>query len=347
MKLPTPSLFVDVDVFEANLKAAETLVTGTGKRLRPHFKTHRTPGLAIRQLNPTVVGFTCATVGEAETLVYGGLDHILLANEVVSPDKIATLARLALRCEIIVAVDAREPLRALERACEHYGSEIGILVDVNIGLNRCGVDSLEEAQNLAEEAASAPHLRFRGLMGYEGRIRSTIPNRRDKIKQAFEKLSEVKNHLEARGIPVEMVSAGGTSTLPEALAEPSITEIQAGSYCLMEPDITDLGLPFHCAVWVSGTVISRRPGRVVLDVGRRSIGTDHGLPIPEPPDATVVAVNDEHTILVWEGPLPELGSEVRLRPTQNRTTFNLHEIVYLVRNDQVIDVLPILARGRS
>jgi D-serine deaminase-like pyridoxal phosphate-dependent protein len=184
-------------------------------------------------------------------------------------------------------------------------------------------------------------------MGYEGRVRRSAPDRPQKIASAYDRLAEVKAALEAVGHTMAVVSTGGTSTLPEALAHPTVTEIQAGTYALMEPDIEDLGLPFQSAVYVVGTIISRSEGRIVLDVGRRSIGSDYGLPLCLNPSGTVTALNDEHTLLSWEGSLPGLGERVCLRPTQIRTTFNLHDVVWVASSDQIVDVWPVTARGKS
>ncbi|MCX8062073.1 MAG: alanine racemase [Anaerolineales bacterium] len=347
MNLTTPALVVDIEIFEANQLAIEKMFAGTGKFLRPHFKTHRTPQLASRQQFSSLIGFTCSTVGEVEVLVEAGFKHILLANEIVTQEKINQLAELARGAELIVAVDSLQPLRDLSKACQLAGSTIGIVIDVDIGLGRCGVEDPESALALAREAISLRNIRFRGLMGYEGRIRAKVEACQEKISQAYAKLTRFKQFLESQGIPIEIVSAAGTSTLPEALRNETITEIQAGTYCLMEPDLLDLNLPFKCAVWVVGTVISCRKNRIVLDVGRRTVSSDYGYPIPECQQAKVVALNDEHTIIEWNNQTPKVGEKVLLRPTQNRTTFNLYDFVWLVRGGEVIDRLPITARGRS
>lgn len=343
----TPALVVDLDAFDANLKAAEKLVGGTGKLLRPHFKTHRTPELALRQLGPAATGITCATVGEASVLVEAGVRDVLIANEVVTPAKLDTLARLALKARITVAVDAPEALRSLAQAAQRVGASIDVLIDQDIGLNRCGVRTIHDACALAALVAQMSGVQLTGIMGYEGRVRSSASERADAITSAYTQLAETKAALEGAGQTVRVVSSAGTSTLREALADPVITEIQAGTYALMEPDIEDLGLPFCPAAYVIGTVISRTQGRVVLDTGRRSITSDHGLPLCLDPRGQVVALNDEHAVLAWTNDLPELGAQVRLRPTQNRTTFNLHDKVWVARGDQIIDQWPITARGKS
>jgi len=347
VELLTPALVVDLDAFEANLAAAEALVQGTGKRLRPHFKTHRTPEMALRQLGPATTSLTCATVGEAEVLVHAGVRDVLIANEVVTETKLNTVARLAAEARISIAIDAAEPLIVLARAARRAGASVDVLIDLDIGLNRCGVRTIQDTCALAELAARTPGVRFAGLMGYEGRIRQSTPDRAARIATAYARLAEVKAALEAKGYSAGAVSSAGTATLREALNDPVITEIQAGTYALMEPDIEDLGLPFRPAVSVIGTVISRSEGRVVLDVGRRSVSADRGLPLSLHPQAEVIGLNDEHAILTWTGELPELGEQVPLRPTQNRTTFNLHDAVWAVRDNRIIDCWPVSARGRS
>ena len=159
-------------------------------------------------------------------------------------------------------------------------------------------------------------------------------------------LAEVRAALIDSGLPVPTVSASGTSTVREALADPTITELQAGVYALMEPQLLGMELPFRCAAFVRGTVISRHPGRAVLDIGRRVVGLEYGPPVPSGFVATSIAVNDEHTILGLTD-IPELGSQLDLVPGQIRTTFNLHDHVWLVRGGAIVDRWPVSARGRS
>ncbi len=148
------------------------------------------------------------------------------------------------------------------------------------------------------------------------------------------------------GFPVEVVSAAGTSTLAEALADPLITEVQAGVYALMEPARLEAALPFRCAVAIRGTVISRHPGRIVLDVGRRVVGMEYGPPVPIGFVARDLWISDEHATIAMDDPLPALGSELDLAPGQIRTTFNLHDHVWVGRGGRLIDRWPI-ARGSS
>lgn len=345
--ISTPALLVDLDVFEANVAAMTSLLRGTGKALRPHVKAHRTPELARRQLGDSVRGLTCATVGEAEAMVEAGFDDVFVANEVVDPAKIARLVALAHRAKIAVAVDDAEPVAALSREAAASGVTIGVLIDMDILLHRCGVGSPLDAIALAEKIGRLPGLRLCGIMGYEGRLRITDKDRSGKIARAYGALAATASALRDAGFAVDVVSAAGTSTLREALADPTITEIQAGVYALMEPELLIMDLPFRCAAALRGTVISRHPGRIVTDVGRRVVGMEYGAPIPVGFTVKGIAVSDEHSTLTMDDPLPPLGSWVDLTPGQVRTTFNLHDHVWVTRGGRVVDQWPITARGSS
>jgi D-serine deaminase-like pyridoxal phosphate-dependent protein len=343
----TPALTVDLDVFEANVEAMAGLLQEAGKSLRPHVKTHRTPELALRQLGRSVAGVTCATVGEAEVMVAAGIDDVLVANEVVDPGKLARLAALAQRARVRTAADDVGPVAALSRAAVAEGVIVGVLVDLDIRLQRCGVDSIADAVALGQRIVASPGLRLAGLMGYEGRIRGSTDERVAEVRRAYSVLAETRAAFLEAGLPVEVVSAAGTSTLREALADPTITELQAGVYALMEPELIANDMPFRCAATVRGTVISRHPGRVVLDVGRRAVGMEYGAPIPVGLEASGLWVSDEHTTISLAGPRPELGSQVDVVPAQIRTTFNLHDHVWVFRDGTLTDRWPVSARGRS
>ena len=348
-ELPTPALVVDLDVFEENVAAAEAMAVGTGTTIRPHVKTHRTPGLALRQLGPGVIGVTCATVGEAEAMVDAGIRDVLLANEIVTRSKVSRMMALTDRARVGVAVDSEEGLAALAGLAANSGADaqVGVLVDIDVGLGRCGVAGPEAARKLARAAAGARGIRLDGLMGYEGRLRASDPERAALIAKAYHGLADAKKALEDDGLEVRVVSSAGTSTLREAIADPVVTEIQAGTYALMESDLDGLGLPFRQAVTIWSTVISRAPGRVVVDAGRKVVAGDYGPPEVLAADARLLSFHEEHTTLAWDGELPELGSLVMLRPSHVRLTFNLHDSVWLARGDELIERLPVSARGRS
>jgi D-serine deaminase-like pyridoxal phosphate-dependent protein len=346
-ELPSPSLIVHLAAFEANVTAANDLLRDRPKRLRPHVKTHRTPALAMRQLTAATAGLTCATVGEAETMVEAGADDVLVANEVIGAEKLARLAVLAHRARVGVAVDSAEGVRALGEAARRGGAEILALVDVDVGLGRCGVAGPDAAVELARVVEQTPGLRLEGIMGYEGRLRSGDAGRMRTISRAYETLAETKAAFDRSGLAAGTVSSAGTSTLREALADPVITEIQAGTYALMETDLDGLELPFVPAYSVLATVISRTADRAVLDVGRKSIACDYGPPTPLMDGAELAAIHEEHTVLRFSRTAPPLGERIELRPSHVRLTFNLHDFVWLTRDDGSFECATVGARGRS
>lgn len=345
--IPTPALVLDLDALEANVEAMERVVGPTGKRIRPHVKTHQSPEIARRQMGAHVRGVTCATVEEVEAMAAAGIDDLLLANEVVGADKLERLAVAAENASVTLAVDDAGPVAALSGFAVRAGVTIGVVIDVDIYLHRCGVPSAAEAVRLAGLVESCAGLRLEGIMGYEGRMRPRVERRAEKIASAYAILAEVKDTLRRHGFDVGIVSAGGTSTLAEALADPAITEVQAGVYCLMEPDLSGMSLPFRCAVVVRGTVISRHPGRVVVDIGRRSVGMEYGPPVPCGFGADGIRVSDEHITLDMPGSTVELGQRLEFTPAQIRTTFNLHDHVWVKRGADLVDRWPIAGRRKS
>jgi D-serine deaminase-like pyridoxal phosphate-dependent protein len=346
-RLPTPALLVDLDLFDANVAAMEALLAGPAKQLRPHIKTHRTPALALRQLGGTASGVTCSTVGEAEVMVGAGITDVLVANEVVDPHKIDRLVRLTERARVLVAVDSAQGVDLLATSVQRAGRTVEVLIDVDVLIHRCGVGSPAEAVALATRVGRAPGLRVAGVMGYEGRIRAAVPDRTERIASAYAVLARTVDALRGAGIPIDTVSGAGTSTLREAIADPVITELQAGVYAVMEPELEPMGLPFACAVAVRGTVISGHDDRFVLDVGRRSVGMEYGAPLPLGLVARSIMVSDEHTTIWVDGPTRTVGEQVDLVPGQIRTTFNLHEEVVATRDGNVVATWPIAARGTS
>ncbi|MFI5282531.1 MAG: alanine racemase [Candidatus Dormibacterales bacterium] len=345
--LSTPALVVDLDVFEANVAAMSELMRGTGKTVRPHVKTHRSPDLVKRQLVDGTRGVTCSTVGEAEAMSAAGIGDILIANEVVDPAKLARVVKLARRGTVIVAADDAGPVDELSRQAAAAGVTVGVLVDVDTNLHRCGVSSAGEAVELAGAIERSPGVRVAGIMGYEGRMRLGAPDRDGNIARSYATLAQVRDALIKAGFAVDIVSAAGTSTLREAIANPVITEMQAGVYALMEPQLLDLELPFRCAVALRGTVISRHPDRVVVDVGRRTAGMEYGAPTPIGFEASGLWVSDEHLTVSLTGAIPPLGSTLDFRPGQIRTTFNLHDRFWVTRGGRLVGCWPVSARGSS
>ena len=275
---------------------------------------------------------------------------ILIANEIAGRSKADRAAALARRIELVVAVDSTAGLEEIQAAALRADTRIGVLVDVNVGQNRCGVPPGEAAVDLARRVASARGVVFRGVMGYEGHLVSVAdrPEREARTRKAMGDLVATARILQNAGLPCDTVSAGGTGTYDISGRIDGVTEIQAGSYVLMDSDYGRLDVPFEQAFWVLGTVISRpTSGRCVADCGHKSTTKDHGQPVVRGIDGAVVtSLNDEHaTITVPADCRLQVGDRVYLRPSHTDPTINLHDVLYAVEGERVVDIWPIAARG--
>jgi D-serine deaminase-like pyridoxal phosphate-dependent protein len=348
--IPTPALLVDVAALERNITSMARFFSARTARLRPHFKAHKTPEIARRQLAAgSCVGLTCATVSEAE--IAATLCHdLLIANEVIGEARCARVAALAADCAVMIAVDSHEGLMQMSRAAGAAGVSVGVLVDVNVGQDRCGVAPRDEALALAREIAIAPGLRLCGVMGYEGHLQplADYDERERRTLEAMEALVETADLIREMGLTCDVVSAGGTGTFDISGKVPGVTEIQAGSYALMDTDYARVGVPFEHALSLLGTVVSRPvPTRCVINAGHKATTKDHGLPaVKDVPHATVVALNDEHAVITVPADAPiSIGDRIELLPSHVDPTMNLHDVVYAMNGERVAGVWPITARG--
>jgi D-serine deaminase-like pyridoxal phosphate-dependent protein len=350
LEVPTPALIVDVAALDRNIARMAAFFADGPCRLRPHFKAHKTPEIARRQLAAgSCVGITCATVSEAEVAAEL-CDDLLIANEIVSADKCTRVAALARTVAITVAIDSVDGLAALASAAKAAGVTIGVLVDVDVGQGRCGVAPGDEGAVLARRAAATDGLTLRGVMGYEGHLQP-LRDRTERVsrtREAMRALVATARQIRAAGTPCEVVSSGGTGTYDISGRVDGVTEIQAGSYALMDTDYISVGVPFEPAFTVLGTIVSRpTPQRCVADCGHKAMTKDHGHPSVKGVDgATVTALNDEHATIALPASCPlAIGDRVQLIPSHTDPTVNLHDVFYAVEGDRVVDVWPIAARG--
>jgi D-serine deaminase-like pyridoxal phosphate-dependent protein len=348
-EIPTPALIVDVLALERNIRRmAEFFAVGPCK-LRPHFKAHKTAEIARRQLAAgSCSGITCATVGEAEVAAAFCQD-VLIANEVIGEGKCDRVAALARKVAVAVAVDSVVGLEQLAAAAQAAGVTVGALVDVNVGQGRCGVAPGEEALALARRVAMTPSVKLRGLMGYEGHLEPIRDRteRETRAREAMHTLVATAKLLCASGLECEVVSAGGTGTYDISGRVEGITEIQAGSYALMDTDYRAVGVPFEQAFSVLGTIVSRPSrDRCVADCGHKSTTKDHGNPAVKGIEgATVTALNDEHAVIaIPPGITMNVGDRIELLPSHTDPTINLHDVFYAMDGGRVVDVWPI-SRG--
>ena len=325
--LRTPALLVDVDVLDENLDAFSAALPGP--RLRPHVKAHKCTALARRQAERGHEGFTCATVREMLGMAKAGLGaDLLLANEVVDPDRLRELAELDAR--VSVAVDSEETIRAAAAAGIRE-----VLIDVNVGLPRCGC-RVERAGPLAELARGSG-LEVRGVMGYEGHI---VGNEDRAAREAGCEAS-MKLLLDAHAqVGGDVISAGGTGTYD---CNRWATEIQAGSYALMDTAYGKLGLPVRQALVLLCTVISVSEKFAVADGGLKSLGMDHGNP-SLPDGGKLWFCSDEHITFAPAAPA-RVGDRVRVTPAHVDPTIAYHERMHLVSGETVLDSWPVDLRG--
>lgn len=349
----TPALVLDLGVVERNIAEMARRMDGLPTALRPHAKIHKSPALGRLQIDAGAIGLTTATVWEAAAMIDAGLDDVLIANQTVGPARAAELARIAALGRVIAAVEGEANARELSEAARRAGSRIDVLVEVDVGLHRAGVRSVEEAVALADRIGRLPGLRLAGLLGYEGHC-MLEPDRGARVEKALaanRELVRVADEFEGRGLDTTIVAAGGLGTWDITGADPRITEIHAGSYIFSDAFHLSLVPGFEPALTVLATVTARHGGIAVLDCGRKSIGIDRAAPVVVSGPGSVRYehgehfIHEEHTVLdVPTGSSLEVGDRVELMPGYSPTTVNLYDLYHVVREDRIIDVWPILGR---
>jgi D-serine deaminase-like pyridoxal phosphate-dependent protein len=347
--LVTPALILDLDVARRNIAAMAEYMRTVPAKLRPHIKVHKSPELARMQMEAgEALGLTTATVWEAVVMVRGGIDDILIANEVVGEEKVKALAELARDARINVAIDDAHNAEELSAAALKAGSTLGVLIDLDVGMERCGVRTKEEALRLAEHVSKLRGLRLEGMMGYEGHcmLEPDPVLRVQKAHAAMDKLMDAVDYLSQAGFESKVISGGGTGTYNITGAHPRLTELQAGSYVVMDAFHAQLIPGFPVALTVLGTVISRQGHRVVFDTGRKVIGSELGLPRLKDVPSTTAGIAEEHLLVDVDPGYPlKVGDRVEVISGYGPTTVNLHDVYYVVENDVVTEVWPIRARG--
>ncbi len=352
-ELDTPALCLDIEALERNLKRMADFFAPLRAGLRPHFKTHKTPVLAHMQMKAGAVGITCAKLGEAEVLAQSGVQDILIANQIVTSGKIRRLVSLAGYTGIMVAVDDKSNARDIDRAARGRGVRVRVLVEVDVGMKRCGVSPDQAAVDLARDILKCESLQFEGIMGYEGHA-VMIENPEDRkatAEKAMGLLAHTSEILGQAGIPVKIVSGGGTGTYNITSRCPGITEVQAGSYLTMDRQYREnVGIrDFEYALTLLTTVIHAETRLAVGDAGMKSLSTDFGMPgVLRPPGWKVRNLAEEHCFLENAGGAPlKTGDTVELVPGHGCTTINLHDVYHVLRDGVLEGAWRISARGKS
>lgn len=364
-EIDTPALIIDLDAFERNLDAMASAVGKLGVRLRPHAKTHKSPVIAAKQIARGAVGMCCQKVGEAEILVAGGVGDVLVSNEVVGARKLERLAALARHARISVCVDDPAIIEQLAQAAERAGSQIEVLVEVDVGARRCGVRPGPAATGLARQIAGSRALAFGGLQAYHGSAQHlrTPEERRAAIANAANATTETLRFLNEAGFACRTIGGAGTGTFELEGASGIWNELQAGSYIFMDADYAKNvadgarnASPFEHALFVLATVMSTASGeRAVVDAGHKALSNDSGFPsVRGRPDLRYHRPSDEHGVLEFDNATskPDVGDRLTLIPGHCDPTVNLYDWYVGVRGfdtpaARVEALWPIAARGAT
>jgi D-serine deaminase-like pyridoxal phosphate-dependent protein len=347
--LDTPQLLLDLDVVDANLRRLFGAAQERGVAVRVHFKSLKCTGLARYIAAAGGDGFVCAKLNEAEALADAGLTDLFIANQIIGPIKLQRLAALARRGIVSVCVDDPGNVDDLSRTAREAGVTVGVLVEVDLGMSRCGVEPGEPALALARRVHASRGLRFLGLQGYQGHLvmLADEAERRDKTRHGLAALVATRRLIERAGIPVSVVTGGGTGNWDTVGSFDDVTEVQPGSFVLMDCAYHAVRPEFDCALSVLCTVISRRPKWYVLDAGSKAISRDFGTPLVKGrPDHRITKLSEEHTRVETDDPGVRVGDHCEVIPAHCCATMNQHRTCLAVRKGRVEAVWAIEASGR-
>ena len=350
-ELDTPCLILDMDSLDYNMDTIASFYAGQSSKMRAHSKNHKTPALAHRQIRRggTVGGVCAAKVAEAEVMVHGGIPSVLITSEVVAPLKIERLCALAQQAEMLVACDDPQNAADLSKTAAAHRVDLGVVIELETGLGRCGVQDTEQGVSLAQTIHSLPGLSFRGIMSHQ--VIPPMPDREDRVTEArrvIQSVIDLKDGIEAAGIPVEIVSTGETWSYDVAGEIPGVTEIQGGSYLIMDANYDYLS-DFSQAGKVLTTIISTpRPGVAVGDAGIKALAALRGsFPLVEgPPGVTVKSMDGDHSVFhLDDGVELNVGDQLNLIPAQQDSMVSRWDRFIGVRDGKVEAVWDIQARG--
>lgn len=345
--LDTPSVLIDLDVAEANIRKYQDYCDTHGLKLRPHIKTHKLPALAKYQLAQGAVGITCQKVSEAEAMIAeGGIDDILITYNILGDAKTARLRALSEKVRLSVVADNRVVAEGLSRAFAGAAKPLEVLVECNTGADRCGVASPGDAADLAQYIESLPGLKFAGLMtfppfgGFAG---------------SADWLSEARDLIERQGLKVERISSGGSQDMWQAHLAKPVTEHRIGTYVYNDCSLVTRGNCTwqDCALTVIATVVSvSSDSHAIVDAGSKVLTTDlfglqgHGHVLGRD-DLSIDQLSEEHGRIVSSGPLDlSVGDRLRIVPNHACVVANMLDSVECIRGTDIIGPAPVTARGQ-
>lgn len=357
--LETPIAVVDLDRLARNLDRAASYATAHGLSLRPHTKTHKSPVIARQQLDRGAVGVTCATTHEAEVMSEV-CDDILVAYPPVGAARARRIAGLPKHARVTVSLDSMVALNAIAAAALENRREVGVYVELDLGMHRVGLSSLDAAIALAREAASRPHLRFDGIAFYPGHVRQAVARQTESLTTLDAALCAAVESFERAGLRPPVVSGGSTPTLWRTHELRAVTEFRPGTYVYNDRTTASIEACVwnECALTVLATVVSTAvPGQAVIDAGTKALGREpirgtdgEGFgALLDRPEVLVKSMSEEHGILDlsmtnWR---PDIGQQVRVVPNHVCIVVHLNDVIVGARGDVVETTWPVAARGRA
>lgn len=355
--IDTPALILDLDAFERNLARMQKALSGSNMRLRPHAKSHKCPDIALRQIQQGAIGICCQKVSEAACFVEAGVKDVLITNQIIGAKKVGHVLDLAARATIGVLVDHAEQVAQFAQATSARKITVDIYIEVDVGMGRCGVSSVEDVVALAQQIKAAPFLRLMGLQCYHGSAQHyrQPEQRQTAIRQASDIAVTMRAALEKIGIHVERITGAGTGSVALERDSGVFNEVQSGSYIFMDADYAKnqqgpQDVQFEHALFVKTAVLSRPSAeRAVVDAGLKASSVDSGLPVVwQQPGVHYTKASDEHGVLQTElANHPALGDSLLLIPGHCDPTVNLYDELICYRGGKVEAVWPIAARGAT
>ncbi len=360
--IQTPSLVLDLDALERNIKKMGDYAKAHGMRHRVHGKMHKSVDVAkLQEKIGGAVGVCCQKVSEAEVFVRGGIKDVLVSNQVRDPAKIDRLASLPkLGSRIIVCVDDLDNVADLSGAAVDHGTQLEVFVEIDCGAGRCGVTTTPEVIEIAKAVEAADNLKFTGIQAYQGAMQhlDSYEARKEKLDTAIAMVKDAVEGLKAEGIECELVSGGGTGSYYFESNSGVYNELQCGSYAFMDADYgrildkegnrIDQG-EWENAFFILTSVMSHaKADKAIVDAGLKAQSVDSGLPVVfGRDDVEYIKCSDEHGVVMDPNGVLQVNDKLKLVPGHCDPTANVHDWYVGVRNGKVECVWPVSARGRA
>ncbi|KAF2830153.1 hypothetical protein CC86DRAFT_285357 [Ophiobolus disseminans] len=357
--LDTPSMIVDLDLMDSNISTLMSRLLPTGVSIRPHLKTTKSALLAQRLVAAGAKGGCVAKLSEAEVMCAKGFTDVLITCEIVGKPKVARLVELwKTNREVKIVIDSEVCAKGISDAIAESGStadeKIAVLIDLDVGLHRTGVQPGAPALELARCIAMLPHLRLIGVQGYEGHLQHvhSFEERKAACLESMRTLVSTADALRKDGHEISVVTTGGTGTAEFCASVHGVTEVQPGSFLFMDTDYrAAIGGTYSNSLTILSTVLSTQGPRIVtIDAGLKSLTTDSGLAECKAPGYEYGVLGDEHGSLEWkdggEGKPLKVGDRVEMVPSHIDPTINLHDVYYAYRKGVIEEIWSVDSRGK-